>query len=97
MTHPLKPSQKFQKFQQLYDALEIIVKEAAVRFPEGNSDLDKWEWTRVLTLVLFEASKRRDLPAAKIVHRSQQVVRRLLEVERSEKLLAEEFPPLEES
>ena len=85
-----------QKLRNLQLAIEIIVKEAALRFPEGGSDLDKWEWTRVLTLVLFEAAKRRDLPPKKIVHRSEQVVRRLLEKEKSSALLTQDFAPLEE-
>jgi hypothetical protein len=84
-----------QKFRNLQEAFGLIVQEAAVRFPEGGSDLDKWDWTRVLTLVLFEASKRRDLPPEKIVQRSEQVVRRLQEKERSEALLGQDFPELE--
>ena len=92
MTHSAKPSQWVQNLQEAFRA---IVQEAAVRFPEGGSDLDKWEWTRVLALVLFEASKRRDLPPRKIVQRSEQVVRRLLEKEQSEALLGQDFPKLE--
>ncbi len=91
MTHSARPSQKLQNLEL---AFEIIVKEAALRFPEGSSDLDKWEWTRVLTLVLFEAAKRRDLKPEKIVQRSEQVVRRLLEKEKSAGLLAQDFPEL---
>lgn len=92
MTHPPWPGQDFQNLQE---AFGIIIEEAAKRFPEGNSDLDKWEWTRVLTLVLFEAAKRRDLSAKKIVQRSEQVVRRQLEKEKSASLLAQDFKPLE--
>jgi hypothetical protein len=96
MSHSARRSQRFRKFRNLQLAIEIIVKEAALRFPEAGSDLDKWEWTRVLTLVLFEAAKRRDLSPKKIVHRSEQIVRRQLEKEKSEALLGQEFAPLEE-
>lgn len=85
-----------QDFQNLQEAFKIIIETAAKCFPEGNSDLDKWEWTRVLTLVLFEAAKRRDLSPDKIVQRSEKVVRRQLEEEKAEALLGQEFEPLEE-
>jgi hypothetical protein len=84
-----------QKLLNLREAFEIIIREAAVQFPERGSDADKWEWTRVLSLVLFEAAKRKDLPPKKIVQRSEQVVRRQLEKEKTSKLLEVEFAPLE--
>jgi hypothetical protein len=94
MSHSATPSQKLQDLQE---AFELIIKKAAVQFPEGGSDLDKWDWTRILTLVLWEAAKRKDnLPVAKIVQCSEKVVRRQLEVEKAAALLKQEFAPLEE-
>ena len=95
MSHTSRRSQKFAKLENVFEAFDLLVKEAAVQFPERGSDADKWEWARVLTLVLFEASKRRDLPAERIVSRSKQVVRRLLEKEKTEAYLGVEFAPLE--
>ena len=92
MSHPAR---QLQRLQNLQEAFRLIIEEAAKRFPENNSDLDKWEWTRVLTLVLFEAAKRQTLPTKKIVQLSEQVVRRQLEKEKAEALLGQDFPELE--
>lgn len=92
MTHFAKPSQHLQNLQE---AFRLIIEEAAKQFPEGSSDLDKWEWTRVLTLVLTEAAIRRNHPPKKIVQYAEKIVRRQLEREKAASLLEQDFKPLE--
>jgi len=82
-------------FKGLREALHRLLVEAAVQFPESGGDLDKWEWVRVTEMVVFEACKRKDLPPEKIIHLSKRTVRRILEREKAENILRQEFKPIE--
>jgi len=95
MAHLPKSSQVIS-LSALEEAFKQIITEAAVMFPEGGSDLEKWEWCRVLRMTLFEASKRRGLSAEKITKHAHKRVRRILEQEKAEGFMAQEFPPMEE-
>jgi hypothetical protein len=81
----------------LAEAYRQIVLGAAVNFPEGGTDLAKWEWSKTLIDVLVEAYKRKNLPPDKIVKASERAIRRLLERQAADAIAASasKLEPLE--
>jgi hypothetical protein len=77
---------------ELERALRRITREAATQFPEGQSDEAKWEWAETLSLLVFEAAKRKNLSEDQIVERAYRLVRRFLERKGAEEILGQDVP-----
>ncbi len=91
MTHATTPIKRIHT-HNLWAALSMIIKEAATQFPEGQDDVAKWEWARVLTMTVFEAAKRKSLPPEVIIEKTRRIVKRQLERQEASEYLSLDVP-----